>query len=180
MTEENSSLDALDFGPENQDEPIIEINQPSQSLFIVLTLVTLGLYLVWWNYKIWCYYRDRDKLDIYPAGRTLYAILFLYSFFRRILNRAKSLGYEKTYSPGILLALYFLTTIVAQLPFGVFPALLGFVLVINPVFDAQRFVLIHDPQTSFEENRILNNRQLLLVLFGLTGWAFLIYSYMAN
>lgn len=174
----NASLDAIDFGPENPDEPVIEINQPSKSLFIILTITTLSLYLVWWNYKTWCYYRDRDKLDIYPAGRTLHAIPFLYSFFRRILKRSKSLGYEKSYSPGILLALYFLSTIVAQLPYGVFPALLGFVLGMNPVFDAQRFVLIHDPKTSFEENRILNNRQLLLVILGLTAWAFLLYSYM--
>ena len=39
----------------------------SAQKFILLCVFSLGLYELWWIYKSWSFFRDKDNLDIMPV-----------------------------------------------------------------------------------------------------------------
>lgn len=59
--------------------PIISTNK-----FLTLCFFSLNLYLVWWMYKTWRFFRDREGLDIYPALRAILSIIFMIPLFDKI------------------------------------------------------------------------------------------------
>ena len=80
--------------------------------FVILNILSFGLYQLYWFYRHWRYLRDEKNLNIMPAMRTLFIIIFGYSFFRKFYQLAKEKGYTK--KPP--LALLFILYIVIQLP----------------------------------------------------------------
>ena len=52
----------------------------SQSKFVVLSFLTLGLYGVWWMFKSWKFFKEYEKEDIMPAARAIFSIIFLIHF----------------------------------------------------------------------------------------------------
>jgi len=37
-------------------------------MFIFLSIITLGLYSVWWIYKAWRFFQQKEMIDIMPAA----------------------------------------------------------------------------------------------------------------
>ncbi len=80
--------------------------------FVIISILTLGLYELWWTFKAWRYFRDKKGADIYPVLRTIFSIFFLYGLFARILALAKEKGYPETYSSIGLFFLWILIGVV--------------------------------------------------------------------
>ncbi|MGC4021502.1 MAG: DUF4234 domain-containing protein [Cyclobacteriaceae bacterium] len=77
--------------------------------FIILSIMTFSLYQLWWMYKTWRFFKQKEQLDIYPAMRALFSIFFLTSLFREINDYALEKGYTKKYNSVLLfLDFYFL------------------------------------------------------------------------
>ncbi|EXE34023.1 hypothetical protein J571_4043, partial [Acinetobacter baumannii 554515] len=53
---------------------VISVNK-----FIFLSLISFGLYPIWWMFKAWRFFLIKDKLNIMPAARAIFSIFFLYS-----------------------------------------------------------------------------------------------------
>ncbi|MFW6711465.1 hypothetical protein ACODTS_06135, partial [Acinetobacter pittii] len=51
---------------------IISVNK-----FIFLSLISFGLYPIWWMFKAWRFFLIKDKLNIMPAARAIFSIFFL-------------------------------------------------------------------------------------------------------
>ena len=62
---------------ENIEVDKIEINKLSVNKFIILSIVTIGLYELWWIYKSWRFFQAKEKSDIMPAMRTVFSIFYL-------------------------------------------------------------------------------------------------------
>ncbi len=82
----------------------------------LMSVVTLGLYEVYWFYKNWkCVQRNTgDKLNV-PLRAIFYPVVS-YPLFRRIRAHAKSSGVEADFPAGALACAVFVLTLLWQLP----------------------------------------------------------------
>ena len=80
--------------------------------FIFLSIITFRLYELYWFYKQWQFFQEKEKSPIYPFWRAVFSLFFVYSLFKRIGESTKKGGYKESFSPGwsaffwILLSLF--------------------------------------------------------------------------
>ncbi|MHA7777432.1 DUF3857 domain-containing transglutaminase family protein [Roseibium sp. M-1] len=55
--------------------------------FLGMTVVTLGLYPLFWSLKFWFWSRNYEQAGIWPVWRSLFAYFWLFPAFRRANNR---------------------------------------------------------------------------------------------
>jgi len=60
--------------------------------FVVMSIVTFGIYDAYWFYRQWQCERTRTGDDISPFWRTFFAPLFAFSLFRRIDRASEETG----------------------------------------------------------------------------------------
>lgn len=58
--------------PESFNSEKIVFEKIDTLIFTVLFITSFGLYGLWWMYKSWKLFNDKDKIDIMPAMRTLF------------------------------------------------------------------------------------------------------------
>lgn len=68
---------------------IENIHALNTGMFIFISIVTFGLYPVWWQYKTWRFFKHEKKLDILPFWRTFF---FNIIFFLPLCIRIKELA----------------------------------------------------------------------------------------
>jgi hypothetical protein len=73
----------------------------SQSRFIVMSLITFGLYEAYWIYKNWQYIQKRDKINIKPFWRGIFGIFFIHNLLKTIhddseINKLKKAEFSAT------------------------------------------------------------------------------------
>lgn len=176
---ENIILDS-DFEDDKIHEP--DRNIETQHIiklghFIVLNIVSLGIYQIWWTYKAWMFYKQKEKSDIAPASRAIFGIFFTYSLFSKILSYASSQGYKESYSPGLLFWLSILSGIAGQLPFPFsLLSLFAFLFYILP-FQALNYAKIKSPEVSTVIENSFSTRQIILIAIGAFVWACIIFTF---
>ncbi len=75
--------------------------------FILLSVVTFGLYELYWFYKTWKFLKERNNLNISPFWRTVFSPLYAGSNAEHVLNLSKTVNYQGSYSPIIIGLTYF-------------------------------------------------------------------------
>lgn len=171
---ENQILDEAAFGKHRDDVDPQEII--SVSKFVFLCFITLGIYEVWWMYKSWRFFKQKDKLDIMPAGRAIFAIFFANSLFERSLNLAKEKGYSESYNSVGLYSGFIISNLIANIaqPLWVL-SLFSFVFLVPP-FKALNYARLNSHDIISEEQLSFNSRQLLLIICGLALWGLVILA----
>ena len=82
----------------------------SPARIVFLTILSLGLYTVYWLYKTWKHYRDHTGSVVYPIWHGLTAFVPLYGSFRAHAHLrtfgelSGAVGLAFTFSPGIAFA----------------------------------------------------------------------------
>jgi hypothetical protein len=77
--------------------------------FVLLSILTFGIYEFYWFYRNWKHIKVHKNLDIRPGWRTvglfipIYGIVLAYRQLREIRDFSKELRIDKTYSPGWIL-----------------------------------------------------------------------------
>ncbi len=82
--------------------------------FLALSILTLGLYLIYWFYRHWQSIKVRDSSDIWPIPRGLFYIFFSHSLFSDINETLKAKGIEFRWSPGITATLVVVTSVLSN------------------------------------------------------------------
>jgi hypothetical protein len=100
----------------------------------VMMVVTLGLYQLYWFYKQWDRVRDAGD-HVAPAPRSLFAIIFCHSLFRRIIDSTHAVGVQTSLSPWLLAVGFIFPSLLWRVEGAA--AFLGF-LAIVPLVAAQR------------------------------------------
>lgn len=67
-----------------QAQKIISLNK-----FIFLSVISFGLYPIWWMFEAWRFFMQKDRLDIMPAARAVFALIFLYRLLDEIKDYAE-------------------------------------------------------------------------------------------
>jgi transglutaminase-like putative cysteine protease len=58
--------------------------------FVFLSVVTIGMYVVYWFYRNWSYIRQVDKSTLLPFWRSVFSCFWFYPFFRRLISGEES------------------------------------------------------------------------------------------
>jgi hypothetical protein len=98
-------------------EPMrIEYFGISTARIVLLSIITFGLYELYWFYKNWQAVRVQTQIDISPFWRAFFSFFFCNQLFKRVLQSASSLGYNREYSPGLLTVSYIVIIMLHKLP----------------------------------------------------------------
>lgn len=143
--------------------------------FIILSAVTMALYEYYWFYKNWKAVKIQEGAKIRPFWRAVFAVLFVYPLFKRILGTAKKKGHKAGFSHGSLTAAYIAITVLHKLPDPWWwLSVLSFVPII-PAVQAVRFQNSRvDP--GFSEARGFRRGEIVLIWIGICLWTLTIFG----
>lgn len=142
--------------------------------YVVLTLGTFGVYLIFWFWRVWRYFRVVRDRPVMPLPRALFNILFIYSLLRHLRDEARLHGYPESPPAGPLAVLYVVLSFCGLLPppaafaqtLNLFPLL--------PAFEMANFVW-RAAWPGIPEKRGFSLPEALVLGFGFSMWAYLIY-----
>ncbi len=83
---------------------------------IVMSVCTFGVYELYWFYKNWCLIKEREKLDIRPFWRAVFAYFFCLSCFKKIRTTAQTLNLKESIAAGPLAAGWIIVSLLWWLP----------------------------------------------------------------
>ena len=170
---ENQILD-IDFNEENGNgKEIIKLLSPTK--FIILSILSLGLYEIWWMYKSWKFFKEKDVLDIMPVARAIFTLLFTYQLFEKIQDFAKSNGYASSYSSGLLFVFFVILNILGRLPEPFWLISLLSVVCIIPSLNAFNYAVLHSEEYHGIEREGFNSKQ-IIILHWYCSWLLLIIT----
>lgn len=142
--------------------------------FILLSLATLGLYAVWWQYKCWKYFKEREGSDTIPVARAIFFLFFGIELFSRIAIYCKEYNHRVSYQPVAIWAMCVVLNLVSCLPVPyMWVSLLGFVPFLLPVREFN-FYFTGNKNGYIEDK--LNDRQILLLVLGGIFWLLIMAS----
>lgn len=84
--------------------------------FVTMSIVTLGLYDIYWCYHQWVRVRDRGERDISPFWRAFIAPLWGFSLFPKVSEYARACQEPVSWSPGLLATAFLVLSITWRLP----------------------------------------------------------------
>jgi hypothetical protein len=82
---------------------------------LVMTICTLGFYQIYWFYRNWIYVKQRERTDISPVWRSIFKVIFCYSFFRRVKDSATANGIAAA-PPSVITVAWIVFLLLAYLP----------------------------------------------------------------
>lgn len=168
MEEKQVLDDQLETGPKTKIK--------SATLFSLLYIASFGLYGVWWFYQTWKYFKEKEDLDIMPAARALFSIIFAYSLFENIQENAIAKGYDKRYSSGLLATIYIVILLLGNFlpePFWII-SLMAFIPMIPPL-NSLNFILKNEEGNEAIEGEISGKHLAILIIGGLL-WILMLYG----
>ncbi|MCZ4319348.1 hypothetical protein O4H26_10120 [Aequorivita viscosa] len=145
--------------------------------FIVLSIVSYGLYDIWWMYKTWKFFKEKDNLDIMPVPRAIFALFFMIGPFDRIQDFSQSKGYTKTFSSlGCFLGVICFN-LLGRLPEPYF--IISFVsfLFFIPALEAFNHAIRNSANLEVTETERFNTRQLVLLICGGVFWLMVLMGF---
>jgi hypothetical protein len=80
----------------------------------LLSFFTAGIYDIYWFYRSWKAIQIAQPQKMRPFWRAVFAIFYAWPLFKDILTAAKSHGYQKLYSPGLLAAVYIIANLIGN------------------------------------------------------------------
>jgi len=158
----NEILDSnLDFDVNKKEIALLSTTQ-----FMVLYILSFGLYGIWWMYKSWKFFKEKDHLDIMPAARAIFAVIFIYSLFERIKQYAQTNGYTNDFSILLCVIGFILLNALSRLPdpYWLVSFLGGFFL-IAPL-NAMNYAIKHSDDFKGVDQQGFNSRQYAIILIG--------------
>jgi hypothetical protein len=88
----------------------------STTKFVVLCVLTAGLYTVWWQYKAWRFFKQRQQSDTWPAVRAIFSVFTIYELLKYIKQFTLRQSLPVTYNPGNAAAGYIILSLLSRLP----------------------------------------------------------------
>lgn len=147
------------------NQEIISLNK-----FILLSIISFGGYPIWWMYKTWNFFKQKEKSDIMPVARTIFCIFFLNTLFNKILEFAKENGYSYSYSSSTLFACFFIGKYLSLLPDPMWLlSIFSFIFIIPP-FNALNFAKKNSTNIIVIEQSGFNIKQIVLIVLGTIFW----------
>ncbi len=165
---ENNEILDIGFNEYHSEKEAIEL--VSRNNFILLNIITFGIYTVWWMFKSWRFFEEKRGADVIPVLRAFFCIIFTYSLFEHIQQYARRVGYHNSFSSTGLFVLFILLNLTGQFPDPYWlVSLLAFLPLIQPHQTLNDAIIQSGEYAGFERSGF-NNRQIILIIVGLLFW----------
>lgn len=166
MTEKNTDL----IGQSAPKYHLADIKIISLKKFIFLSIISLGLYNLWWTFKAWRFFAIKDNLKIMPAARAVFSIFFLYSLFNKINNYAQENGYTRKFSAIWMFIGYLISIFVSNLPDPYWLLSLFSFIFFIPAFITLNYAKQHSNQINAIVQDKFNTAQIVVIIIGSIFW----------
>jgi hypothetical protein len=83
---------------------------------VLLSVLTLGIYELYWFYQNWKLIRDREGSDIWPVPRAIFTVFFCHACFARIRDFETPAAGKSDLASGWLATAWIITTLMHKLP----------------------------------------------------------------
>ena len=142
----------------------------------ILSILTLGIYEIFWFYKNWEAIKKAEQQKISPLGRAIFTVFYCHGFFKKVLQSAKKHGYGDSYSPGILATVYIILLLVGNglsrienTTFGL--DILWLIIAISsfiPLLYIQKAINFNNSKIvqNFDRNRKFSKGEIILTIIG--------------
>lgn len=149
--------------------------------FVLLSILTFGLYDVYWYYKNWKYLKSYKGLEFSPVWRTvglfipIYNLILLYNFHKDYRDLVEEEGISRAIYPGRIILVIMASFVLVRLPDPYW--MLSFVSVI-PLAMVQSVLndLWDKVQPDKRRREALRVRQVMLIVIGALIWLLSIYA----
>jgi hypothetical protein len=169
---ENTAEQEYELAP-NEPYPIVI----SPLHFTLLCIATMGMYSIWWQYKCWVYFKEKEKSGIIPA---LYALSFIFLALPVIPLLNKIADYCRLYKHKVMYNSIVAWLACLAINYGGYlfktthPAIWGLlgILIFVPLIPAvMEFNFYFTANRNGYKGDKLNNRQIVLLVIGGFLWA---------
>ena len=117
-------MSANPYAPPNSpvaDIPLQEVAEPpffavSLTKLVIMSVCTLGLYEIYWFYRNWKCIKGRERSNISPAPRAIFAVFSCYQCFARIREYDAEKNGNSALLAGQLAIGWIVTTVLWKLP----------------------------------------------------------------
>ena len=161
----------LDHQCQIEDQKIISLNK-----FLILSFITFGIYQVWWMFKTWRFFIQKDKVNVMPAVRAVFSIFFGYTLFERIKNYAKSEGYTQNYSSAWMFAGYVIFSLLSLFPDPYKVLSIFYILFTIPAFKALNFAKRQSKQFVVIEQKKFSTAQMIVIVIFSIFWILILLA----
>lgn len=147
----------------------------SPNKFLLLCVLSLGLYGMWWQYKTWRFFRQWQQTDTWPVMRAIFSLFTFHELLRTINQFARHAGNsEPIQNPGGLVAGYVVLSLLARLPEPLWLVSLGASAFLVPAFRAFREIMLQTPAYGGRDQEHFSARQLVAMSLGLVCWSLVV------
>lgn len=164
--------------PVEMEKEIVDVEYFSipPARLALLSVLTLGLYEIFWFYKNWEAIKKAEQQKISPLGRAIFTVFYCHSFFKKVLQSAKKHGYNDSYSPGLLATIYIILLLVGNglsrienTTFGL--DILWLLIAISsfiPLLSIQKAINFNNSKMirNFDKNRKFSKEEIILTVIG--------------
>jgi len=162
--------DFSEISDSSDDDFVVIVQLLSPEKFLILLIATMGLYGFWWMYKVWQFFKEKDRLDIEPWARSVFSIFFMYQLLERVKHQAKEYKYFDNYMSLPLTFLFFGSGILLFLPaFLSLFFIIGVMALVKPHEAFNHLAKNVEGVRAVSQDKY-NSRQIALVLLGVVVW----------
>jgi hypothetical protein len=167
--------------PVQLEKEIVDIEYFSIPLkrLALLSVLTFGIYEIFWFYKNWEAIKKAEQQKISPLGRAIFTVFYCYDFFKKVLQSAKKNNYSDSYSPGLLALVYIVLLLVGNglskienttFVFNILWLLIA-TLSFIPLLSVQKAINFNNSKvvSNFDKNRKFSKGEIILTVIG-TIW----------
>lgn len=137
--------------------------------FLVLSVLTFGIYTAYWSYRNWRFIRERDGSSIMPVARGIFDILWYYPLFNQLENDSqKRFGANRVLLKPVAVlfaVLYFMAAFLDEVSYLLYPALVVTPLLVFPLVNYVNYINADDQQAYHYNSTWKLRHSALIILF---------------
>jgi hypothetical protein len=174
----SSDIIDLSFRPGSDK---IEVETVSSTRFVLLYILSFGLYSIWWMNNTWRFFKEKESLDIMPVWRAIFSVFFIYSLFGKILDLAKQNNPAlNPYSSGLLAVLYVVLSFSSRLPDPYWLITFGACLCFIQPIEAFNSAVANSDQYRAQKDSGMTTGQIIIVVVGALFWVLVLFGLFAT
>ncbi len=165
----NTEKNPFPYPSRVEDQSTISVEK-----FVFLSVITFGFYQLWWSYKAWRFFKQKQDLDITPPLRALFSLFFQWPLFTRIKDFSEAEGYNPGFSPFLLFIGSLFLDLFSLMPEPYFLLSILSVVFYIPPFKALNYAKTQCNEFVTIEQKSFNTRQIVLIIISSVLWLLMI------
>lgn len=119
---------------------------------LIMTVLTFGIYPIYWFYKNWKAIKIQEEEDLHPIWRAWLWVIYGYSLFKRILDSSEKQGYNDAYGATTLYLISILGLLLTEADDDNL-ILIGVIILFFPIYIIQQAIEFNNSKINPDLNK---------------------------